>query len=105
MGSLAVLLKTGIFSTNGGTSPEPFYEIASPIFNKVTFHLNPKYYTGKTFTIETRNNSASNLYIQSATLNGKPYNSPFVKHDLLVSGGTLRLDLGPGPNKQWGTAN
>lgn len=105
MGSLAVLLKTGIFSTNGGTSPEPFYEIASPIFNKVTFHLNPKYYTGKTFTIETRNNSASNLYIQSATLNGKPYNSPFVKHNELVSGGTLRLDLGPRPNKQWGTAN
>lgn len=105
MGSLAVLLKTGIFSTNGGTSPEPFYEIASPIFNKVTFHLNPKYYTGKTFTIETRNNSASNLYIQSATLNGKPYNSPFVKHDELVSGGTLRLDLGPRPNKQWGMAN
>ncbi|OIN55700.1 GH92 family glycosyl hydrolase [Arsenicibacter rosenii] len=103
MGSLSVLLKTGIFSTNGGTSPDPFYEIASPIFNKITFHLNPKYYKGKTFTIQTTNNSARNLYIQSASLNGKPHNSPWVQHDILVNGGTLTLDMGPQPNKQWGT--
>ncbi|MEZ4902110.1 MAG: GH92 family glycosyl hydrolase [Spirosomataceae bacterium] len=39
MGSLSVLMKTGLFSVNGGTSPQPFYEISSPIFNKITFHL------------------------------------------------------------------
>ena len=56
MGSLAVLMKTGLFSVNGGTSEKPFYEIGSPIFNKITLHLNPKFYPGGKFVIEAKNN-------------------------------------------------
>ena len=104
MGSLSVLLKTGLFSTNGGTAPEPFYEIGSPIFNKITIHLNPMYYKGKQFVIETKNNSAQNLYIQSAQLNGKPLNRPWIPHETVVNGGTLTLQMGAKPNKAWGNA-
>ncbi len=103
MGSLAVLLKTGIFSTSGGTTPKPYYEISSPIFNKITFHLNPKYYKGKQFVIEANNNSASNVYIQSAQLNGKHLNKPWILHETLVNGGKLLLNMGQAPNKSWGT--
>jgi predicted alpha-1,2-mannosidase len=103
MGSLAVLMKTGIFSTDGGTSATPFYEISSPIFNKITFHLNPKYYSGKTFTIEAKNNSAINYYIQSAQLNGKPLDRPWILHETLVKGGKLTLNMGGKPNKAWGS--
>ncbi len=103
MGSLAVLMKSGIFSVNGGTSPEPFYEISSPTFNKITFHLNPKYYSGKTFTIEAKNNGSKNYYIQSANLNGKPLDRPWLLHDTLVKGGKLTLNMGANPNKTWGS--
>ncbi len=103
MGSLSVLMKSGIFSTNGGTSPEPFYEISSPIFNKITFHLNPKYYSGKTFTIEAKNNSSKNLYIQSAQLNTQALNKPWMLHETVVKGGKLTLNMGEKPNKSWGS--
>ncbi|GGD49904.1 hypothetical protein GCM10011514_12630 [Emticicia aquatilis] len=104
MGSLSVLLKTGIFSTNGGTTPKPFYEISSPIFNKITFKLNPKYYKGKQFVIEAKNNSNKNVYIQSAQLNGQPHEKPWLWHETLVNGGKLLLNMGANPNKNWGSA-
>ena len=103
MGSLSVLLKTGLFSTNGGTTSEPFYEISSPIFNRITIKLNPKYYKGKQFVIDAKNNSAQNLYIQSAQLNGKPLDRPWVSHETVVNGGILTLQMGNKPNKAWGS--
>ncbi|RCR71454.1 GH92 family glycosyl hydrolase [Larkinella punicea] len=103
MGSLSVLLKTGLFSTNGGTTPEPFYEISSPLFNKITIHLNPRYYKGKQFVIEAKDNSPRNLYIQSAQVNGKALDQPWVTHETVVNGGTLRLQMGGKPNKAWGS--
>jgi len=102
MGSLAVLLKIGLFSTNGGTSEIPFYEITSPIFNKITIHLNNKYYPGKEFVIETKNNKPRNYYIQSASLNGKPLNQVWFLHETLIKGGRLVLQMGDHPNKTWG---
>ena len=103
MGSLCVLMKTGIFSVNGGTSAEPFYDISSPIFSKITFHLNLKYYTGKQFVIEAKNNNAKNVYIQSAQLNGKALNNPWILHETLVKGGKMTLMMGEKPNKSWGS--
>jgi predicted alpha-1,2-mannosidase len=103
MGSLAVLMKTGIFSTNGGASEDPFYEISSPIFNKITFHLNRDYYPGNTFTIEAKNNSAKNYFIQSASLNNEKLDKPWILHDTLIKGGKLILQMGDMPNKLWGS--
>ncbi len=103
MGSLAVLLKTGLFSTNGGTSEKPFYEITSPVFDKITIHLNKKYYPGKEFVIQTKNNGPKNFYIQSATLNSKQWSRPWLLHETLVKGGQLTLQMGNSPNKSWGS--
>lgn len=103
MGSLAVLLKIGLFSTNGGTSEKPFYEISSPIFNKVTIKLNQKYYPGKEFVIEARQQAPGNVYIQKANLNGKTWDQPWFLHDELVKGGKLVLDMGARPNRSWGS--
>jgi len=102
MGSLAVLLKIGLFSTNGGTSEKPFYEISSPIFNKVTIQLNQQYYPGKQFVIQAKNNSSKNVYIQSAKLNGNSLNKPWFLHETLIKGGELILDMGADPNIKWG---
>ena len=102
MGSLAALIKMGLFSVDGGVYHEPFYEIGSPIFDKITIHLNPDYYPGGTFVIRADNNGPENYYIRSAELNGEELDRPWMPHDVVVNGGELRLNMGPEPNKAWG---
>ena len=79
------------------------YEIFTPLFDKVTFKLDPRYSSGKRFTVISHNNSAQSVYIQSARLNGKSINRCWLDYKEIVAGGTLDLTLGPVPNKQWGT--
>lgn len=105
MGALGVLMAIGLFDIQGGASTQPYYEITSPIFDKIVINLDKRYYPGKQFVIETRNNSPENVYIQTATLNGKPWNSFRLPHSELVKGGHLILELGNTPNKKWGTAS
>lgn len=52
--------------------------------------------------IRTKNQSPKNVYIQSATLNGKLWNSFRFPHEALAKGGTLELTLGHEPNRAWG---
>ncbi|WP_233581406.1 GH92 family glycosyl hydrolase [Acidipila sp. EB88] len=78
----------------------PNYILGSPLFRHVALHMG----NGKTFEIIANNNSEANIYIQSATLNGKPWNKPWFAHADIASGGKLVLMMGPTPNKQWGTA-
>lgn len=102
MGAWYVMSSMGLFEMDGGASVEPTYEISGPIFDKITIHLDDKYYQGGTFVIEAKNNSNQNNYIQSATLDGKPLNKPWFYHRELVDGGKLVLQMGSKPNKQWG---
>ena len=103
MGSLAVLMKMGLFSMRGGAALDPVYELSSPIFEEVKIHLNDAYYPGKSFIIEAENSSNENRYIQSAELNGDVLDRPWIFHDVLVNGGRLKLDMGASPNKTWGS--
>ena len=56
------------------------------------------------FTIEAKNVSAKNKYIQSATLNGKPLNQPWFTHEDIANGATLVLHMGLRPNTAWGSS-
>jgi len=60
MGSLAVLMKMGIFEMRGGAASNPEVQIGSPIFDEITIKLNPDYYKGNEFVIEAMNNSDKN---------------------------------------------
>jgi predicted alpha-1,2-mannosidase len=102
MGALAVLMKIGLFEMNSGAEQRPVVELGSPIFDKITIHLDTDYYKGRTFGIEVKNNSPENCYIQSATLNGKPLTKQWFYHDEITGGGTLILEMGNIPNKNWG---
>jgi predicted alpha-1,2-mannosidase len=102
MGAWFVMSAMGLFQTNGGASVQPFYEIGSPLFEKITIHLDNKYYPGKTFAIEAKNVSDANRYVQSATLDGKPLTKPWFYHADLVDGGKLVLTMGAKPNTNWG---
>ena len=100
MGSLAVLMKIGLFQLDGGTTVDPVYQIGSPVFDRIEIAISPDYYPGKTFVIETRNNSPTNIYIQSVALNGTPLDRSFLRHSEIVNGGTLTLTMGPEPVQQ-----
>ena len=99
MGSLAVLMKIGLFQITGGTEPDPVYWIGSPIFDEITIRLDARYYGGGSFTIKAVNNSSGNRYVQASYLNGAPLQRSYLRHSEIVSGGELRLEMGDRPKK------
>ncbi len=86
------------------TPVDGVYIIGSPLFRKVSIRLDPKYEKGKSFTVIAVNNSAENIYIQSANLNGKPLERAWLRYDEIAAGGKLELEMGPAPNQSWGSA-
>ena len=92
----------GLFQTDGGCRAEPIYEIGSPLFEKVVIDLGRRYGRGKTFTIEAKNTSRKNKYVQKAMLNGKALNKFYFPASELLKGGSLILEMGATPNEQWG---
>ena len=97
MGSLAVLMKIGLFQLDGGVTADPVYQVGSPIFDRIRIQTDPAYHSGKPFIIEAVDNSAENRYIQSMTLNGAPLQRHYLYHREIVDGGRLELRMGPEP--------
>ena len=75
------------------------YMIGSPLFTRLTVRLPGD----RQFTVAAPRNSADNLYIQSATLNGRPLESPVITYRQIMAGGVLEFDMGPKPS-QWASA-
>jgi len=78
------------------------YEITSPVFDKVEYTLDQKYFKGGKFTIKAYDNSPENNYIQRAVLNGEEYNKCYIDFSFIADGGTLELYMGDKPNEAWG---
>lgn len=102
MSAWFVMNALGLFQTDGGTRVNPIYEIGSPLFEKVTIDLGNRYGRGGEFVIEAKNTSKRNIYVQKATLNGKSLASYWFNASDLLKGGTLILEMGHEPNKNWG---
>lgn len=75
----------------------PIYTIGSPVFEKITMHLD----NGNDFKIVTENYAENHIYIQKAWLNGESLDGPWITHDDLVNGGELKLEMGQKPNMEW----
>ena len=75
------------------------YIIGSPLFDSVEMNVG----NGRTFKVTARNNSAENIYVQSAKLNGKKYTKSYVGFKDIVCGGELELVMGSQPSA-FGTA-
>jgi predicted alpha-1,2-mannosidase len=98
MGSLSswfALSSMGIYAVTPGL---PIYNIGSPLFGKVVLNLGGD----QRFVIEAKQNSTENKYIQSAALNGVPFNRSWISHEEIRQGGSLVFEMGPEPNKKWG---
>ena len=93
MSSWYVLSALGIYAVCPGTDE---YVIGSPVFRKATITLE----NGNQFVIEATNNNPDNVYIQNATLNGKPLNRNYIKYSDIANGGLLHFDMGATPNKE-----
>jgi predicted alpha-1,2-mannosidase len=100
MSAWLVLASLGLYPVAPGT---PLYQVSTPLVRRATLVLNPGFYAGDSFTIETEG-GPGDLFIQSADLDGVPLDRPYLSHDEITAGGTLRLVLGPDPS-DWGAAN
>ena len=96
MTAFVVFTQLGFYPVTPGLA---MYNIGSPVFTKSAIDLG----NGKSFTIEARNSSYDNKYIQSATLNGKSWDKPWFSHSDIANGGSLVLEMGPIPNEKWGS--
>jgi len=97
MSAWYILSSMGFYSVTPGMD---YYVIGSPLFDEVTINLE----NGNQFVIKAENNSTENLYIQSASLNGKPYTKSYLKHEDIMNGGEIIFQMGTVPNKDWATA-
>ncbi|PWD97857.1 GH92 family glycosyl hydrolase [Marinilabilia rubra] len=102
MSAWFVMAALGLFQIDGGCRTEPVYEIASPLYSRVEIDLGQRFGRGEKFVIEADNVSRINKYVQSATLNGESLNTFQFPASELLKGGTLKLEMGPEPNKEWG---
>jgi predicted alpha-1,2-mannosidase len=85
-----------IFSAMGFYPVNPAsgqYVFGAPQLNKITITL-PE---NKKFTIEAKNLSKQNKYVQSVSLNGKPYAQLYINHSDIMNGGTLLFEMGANP--------
>ena len=57
----------------------------------------------KSFVVKARGVSHQNIYIQSATFNGRAYHHSYLLHKDLMNGGELVFQMGPQPNQAWGS--
>ncbi len=97
LSSFVVFSQLGFYPVTPGSA---VYSIGSPFFDKATISME----NGKTFTVIAKNASDKNKYIQSAKLNGKPWNSTEITHVDIAKGGTLELLMGDKANKSWGVS-
>jgi predicted alpha-1,2-mannosidase len=95
MSAWYVLSAAGFYPVTPGA---PLYAIGSPLFPETKIKLE----NGRAFIIRTRNVAPGNVYIQSATLNGRPYSKSFITHRDIMRGGQLVFRMGARPNRAWG---
>ncbi len=95
MTSFVVFSSMGIYPVTPGI---PIYTITSPVFEKVSIHLD----NGNDFTVIAKGTSKKNKYIQRAFIDGEEIFEPFLSHKQIMAGATLELELSELPNKEWG---
>ncbi|BAV04241.1 alpha-1,2-mannosidase, putative [Filimonas lacunae] len=83
------------FYPNAGQS---YYLLNTPWFKQTTIQLE----NGKQFIIKANNLNDKNVFIRSATLNGKPFLLSWIEHSDIANGGELILEMGATPTT-WGT--
>lgn len=90
MSSWAIFSMMGLYPDNPGS---PYYTLTTPVFDKVTLHLDPRFYPNGDITITTDRKSADQTYIKEMTIGGKKLSSFRISHKQLVEGKNLEMKL------------
>ena len=73
------------------------YIIGRPFLPRATLNLP----NGKQFTVIAHGLDPKHTYIGKATLNGKPLERAFLRHEEIIAGGELQFEMQAEPNKAW----
>ena len=76
------------------------YVLGAPYFDEMTLHLE----NGRTVSIKANGNTDDNCYVNSLTLNGKPYSKNYIKRSDLMQGAQFVYTMSAKPNYSRGTA-
>lgn len=76
------------------------FSVNSPLFPEIEIRQKG----GRVLLIKGRGANAKSPYVQSLSLNGRPYERTWITYESIARGGTLDFTLGPEPNKRWATA-
>ncbi|OAA53614.1 glycoside hydrolase family 92 protein [Niveomyces insectorum RCEF 264] len=100
MGAFAAFSMMGLWPVSG----QNVYLLTAPFFREVNV---TSAVTGRTATVRCTNFDPAYraIYIQSATLNGRPYTRNWIDHAFFADGGVLELTLGLQESTTWGTAD
>lgn len=102
LGAWYVMAALGLFDVQGHSAMNPTFQFGSPQFDKVTIQLDPQYYKGKELVIQTKNNSKEHVYLQSVTFNNEKIENCWIDRNKLMTGGTIRFEMGAQPNRDMG---
>lgn len=86
MSAWAVFSMMGIYPDCPGS---PYYTVTSPVFDKVTLHLDSRYYPDGDITITADRSNATGKYIKSVSLGGNKLNSFRISHKDLIKNKNL----------------
>ncbi|KRC34857.1 MULTISPECIES: GH92 family glycosyl hydrolase [unclassified Lysobacter] len=75
------------------------YVIGRPFVPRANLHLP----NGKRFSVIADGLDEAHTYIGRATLNGKPLDRAYLRHDEILAGGELRFTMQAQPDKAWAT--
>ncbi|MEO6682588.1 MAG: GH92 family glycosyl hydrolase [Ginsengibacter sp.] len=95
MSAWYILSALGFYQVNPSNG---MYVFGSPVMDKATIQLG----NGKELDITYKNNSKTNIYIQSIQLNGKKYTKSYIHYKDLMAGGNMVIEMGATPSKTWG---
>ena len=76
------------------------YVLGAPYFDEMKLHLE----NGRNVSIKANDNTDDNCYVNSLTLNGKPYSKNYIKRSDLMQGAQFVYNMSAKPNYSRGTA-
>lgn len=97
MSAWYVLSSIGFYQVNPA---DGVFVFSTPRYQRVAISVGG----GKKFVVKAVNGGASNIYIQSARLNGRTYPYSYIGYKDIMAGGILELTMGSKPEKEFGRA-
>jgi putative alpha-1,2-mannosidase len=71
------------------------YVLGSPSVSRTEIYLE----NGKTFTIQAKGLSSKNIFVKKIILNGKPWSRLFIRHEDIMAGGEMVIEMSSKPAK------